>query len=194
VTRGLALGWRAVVWLVIVVGVAALLAVVAVPRLTGATPYTVTTGSMRPDYPPGTLLVVRPVEADRIRVGDVVTYQPESGNATVVTHRVVEVSHTLDGDVVLRTQGDANDVVDADPVRDVQVRGRLWYSLPWLGHVNRTLTGGGRTVALYLVVTGLLGYAAFMFAGAVRDRIRRPDEDGDAAGTPRTREEEVRGA
>lgn len=188
-TRSLAVVWRVLVWLVIVVGVALLLAVVAVPRLAGATPYSVTTGSMRPDYAPGTLVVVKPVEADRVVVGDVITYQLESGEPTVVTHRVVEVSHTLEGETVLRTQGDDNDVADAELVREVQLRGRLWYSLPYLGHVNRVFTGDQRTIALYGVVTGLLGYAAFMFTGAARDRARaRKQGDPDRANDT-TREE-----
>ncbi len=65
------------------------------PRLGGATPYTVLTSSMEPEYPPGTLVVVRPVPIEEIGIGDVITYQLESGEPTVVTHRVVGLSTTL---------------------------------------------------------------------------------------------------
>ena len=57
--------WRVTVWLVLLTAAAALAAAVAVPRLTGATPYTVTTGSMRPGYPPGALVVVKPLPVER---------------------------------------------------------------------------------------------------------------------------------
>ncbi len=190
-TRGLALGWRVLVWSVIVLGLGALAAVVVAPRIAGATPYAVTTGSMRPAYPPGTLVVVRPVDVGSLRVGDVVTYQRASGRATVVTHRIVAVEHRLDGEPVLRTRGDANDAVDPAPVRAVQVRGRLWYAVPHLGRVNRWLTGDQRRVASYVVVTGLLGYAAFMFAGAARDRARSRRGGAHAARSPVTAPEEV---
>ncbi len=38
--------------------------VVVVPKVGGATAYTVLTGSMRPTMPPGTLVVVKPVKPD----------------------------------------------------------------------------------------------------------------------------------
>ncbi len=152
--------------------VVVLAAAVLVPRLAGATPYTVLTGSMRPDYPPGTLVVVKAVDPADLRVGDVVTYQLESGDATVVTHRVVTISTDLEGEVSLTTQGDANNVPDTDPVRPVQIKGRLWYSVPYLGHVNHALNGSQRQLAVYGVGGALLAYAAYLFTSAVRDRTR----------------------
>lgn len=171
-TRVLSVVWRTAIWLVIIAGIAVIAAVVVVPRVAGATPYSVLTGSMRPDYPPGTLVVVRPVASEDIRVGDVITYQLESGARQVVTHRVTEVAWSMDGEQRLRTQGDDNDVVDAEPVRPVQIKGRLWYSLPYLGRVVNLVEGNQRQLGLYVVATALLGYAGFMFTSAARDRRR----------------------
>ncbi len=148
-----------------------LAAAVLVPRLAGGTPYTVLTGSMRPHYPPGTLVVVKP--EDSYGIGDVVTYQLESGKATVVTHRIVSVGSTLDGETTYTAQGDANNAPDREPVKPVQVRGRLWYSVPYLGYVNNALTGKQRQSAVLVVSAGLVGYAVFMFVGAIRDRRRK---------------------
>lgn len=175
----IAFAWRVTVWLVLLTAAAALAAAVAVPRLTGSTPYSVTTGSMRPHYPPGTLVVVKPLPVDEIRTGDVVTYQLESGEAAVVTHRVIEIGTNLDGDVQLITQGDANDIADADPVRPVQVKGRLWYSVPYLGYVNNVVGGDERRIGIFAVVTGLLGYAVVMFVTAGRERCRTHRSDDD---------------
>ncbi len=156
-----------------ILGVVVILAAaVLVPRLAGATPYTVLTGSMEPTYPPGTLVVVKPVDMDDIAVGDVITYQLESGKATVVTHRVVGVSNRFDGTTQLITQGDANDDPDPLPVAEVQVRGRLWYSAPYLGRLNNVLSGQERQWAVFGVSAALIGYAAFMFVTALRDRRR----------------------
>jgi signal peptidase len=174
----IAFGWRVTVWLVLLTAAAALAVAVAVPRLAGATPYSVMTGSMQPHYPPGTLVVVKPLPVGEIHTGDVITYQLESGEAPVVTHRVVQIGTNLDGDVRLVTQGDANDIPDAEPVRPVQVKGRLWYSVPYLGYLNNVIGGNERRVGIYLVAAGLLGYAAFMFAGSTRERrrVRHPDD------------------
>ena len=93
--RALNVGWRVAVIGVLTLMVGALAAAVVVPRLAGATPFTVLTSSMRPHYPPGTLVVVRPVDTDLLRVGDVVTYQLHSGERDVVTHRIVAVGASL---------------------------------------------------------------------------------------------------
>lgn len=168
------LGWvgQVIAWLVILGVVVALAAAVLVPRLAGATPYTVLTGSMQPKYPPGTLVVVKPVEFDDIGLNDVITYQRESGEAAVVTHRVVGTGSRFDGTRTLITQGDANDDPDRDPVLAVQVKGELWYSVPYLGYVNTALSGSQRQWAVLGVSAALVGYAAYMFVGAFRDRRR----------------------
>ncbi|MEZ0580027.1 signal peptidase I [Nocardioides sp. MH1] len=187
-----AFAWRVLVWLVLLSAVVVLAAAVVVPRLTGATPYTVMTGSMRPHYPPGTLVVVKPVPVEDVRTGDVITYQLRSGEPAVVTHRVVEVGADLDGDVSLTTQGDANDVPDAAPVRPVQVKGRLWYALPYLGYANNLVTGQQRQKGVLLLSGGLVAYAAWMFAGAAAGRRRRSavgDDRHEGRTDDRTEEE-----
>ncbi|GAA4418919.1 hypothetical protein GCM10023169_09060 [Georgenia halophila] len=176
-----ALGWagRVLAWVVILGAVAILAAAVVVPRAAGATPYTVTTGSMEPALPPGTLVVVRPVPHDQIGVGDVITYQLESGEPAVATHRVVAVGTDMTGAYRYTTRGDANDADDRTPVRSEQIRGRLWYAVPYLGHVSTVLTGEQRVVGRTVGAGLLLAYAGYMFVGAVRDRRRRkPGEEG----------------
>jgi signal peptidase len=180
---------QVVLWLVILTALAAVALAVAVPRIAGGTPYTVLTGSMEPGLPPGTLVVVRPVDPEDIAVGDVITFQLESGKPAVATHRVVAVGTRLDGEQVFTTQGDANGAPDRNPVRTVQVQGRLWYSVPYLGHLNSALTGKQRQGAVLVVSVLLAGYAAFMFVGAVRDGVRRrrsPRTDDEPVDVPET--------
>lgn len=160
-------------WLVILGVVAVVTAAVLVPRLAGATPYAVLTGSMRPDLPPGTLVVVRPTAVEDIRIGDVVTYQLRSGEPEVVTHRVVAVGSNGLGERTFQTQGDANDAPDEEWVRAVQVKGRVWYAVPYVGHANDMLDGDQRHLAVLLVAGGLVTYAGVMFGSAALDRRRR---------------------
>ncbi|EFQ83859.1 signal peptidase I [Aeromicrobium marinum DSM 15272] len=161
---------QVIAWTVILGVGLVVAAAVVVPRIAGATPYTVLTSSMEPGMPPGTLVVTRPVEAEEVRVGDVITYQLESGRPTVVTHRVVGVEYDLTGELRLITQGDANDIPDADAVLPVQVRGERWYAIPFIGHITTKISNDTRQVATVAVATALVGYAGFMFVGAVRDR------------------------
>lgn len=167
-------------WVVILGISAVLLAVVLVPRIGGATPYTILTSSMEPSYPPGTMVVMKPKPIAQIGVGEVITYQLESGKEAVVTHRVTGIAVGNDGERRFTTQGDANDTPDRERVRPVQIKGTLWYSVPRLGYVNNMLTGSERQMAVYVVASLLLGYAGFMLASSFRDSRgkRRISRDG----------------
>jgi signal peptidase I len=145
-------------------GVVVVLAVV-VPRVTGATPYTVLTGSMTPELGVGTLVVVRPVDPEDVRIGTVLTYQLHSGRPEVVTHRVIGTRRGDDGREFV-TQGDANLVPDAEPVLEDQVRGEVWYALPWVGRVSHALDPGQRRSLTALATVSLVLYAAVSFAAA----------------------------
>ena len=177
---GLVLSW----FVMLSVG-ATLLVALIIPRLSGATPYVIETGSMRPSMPPGTLVVVKPAAPQTIAAGDVITYQIKSGDPTVVTHRVVTVGYDGTGEPRWRTRGDDNQAADANWVMPMQVKGVRWYSVPYLGYVTSLVTDQQRGVLMALVVLGLLGYALAMFRKALRDRRRvEPAEQAQPARRP----------
>lgn len=149
------------------------LLVVVIPVLTGAHAYTITTGSMRPGLPPGTLVVVRHADPASIKTGDVITFQLRSGDPTVATHRVVGRTFKADGSTAFVTRGDANNTDDADPVLPRQVVGKVWYSIPYLGWVNDLLTGGVRAWLIPVAASLLFGYGAWTLIGTARGRLRR---------------------
>lgn len=147
--------------------------VIGVPAVAKATPYTIITSSMEPSLPPGTLVVVKPTATDDIRIGDVVTYQLKSGQPEVVTHRVIAIQQPSKpgGSVRFITKGDANNL--ADPaVRPVQVRGTVWYSVPYIGWVNNVVNGDTRAIVIPLLATALFLYAGWMVVAHVITRIR----------------------
>ncbi|MDL5352063.1 signal peptidase I [Microbacterium sp. zg-YB36] len=150
-------------------------AIVALPAVVGGTALTVLTQSMEPGLPPGSLVVIRPTPVDEIAVGDVITYQIRSGDTAVVTHRVTSKTFT-EGEVTFITKGDNNDVVDPNPVKPVQIRGSLWYSLPLLGWINTALNGDNRAIVLAVVAGSLFAYAAWRFVGGIREE-RTPRAD-----------------
>lgn len=159
-------------WLLLLTAGAALAALVVVPRLFGATPYTVLTGSMEPTLSPGSLIVVKPVPPAELRAGDVITFQIESGNPAVNTHRITQVVYDAQSRQRIQTQGDANSIPDRDLLVADQVRGRLWYSVPYLGHVNNVLSGDSRQVLFVVAIGGLGVYAVWMFSSSTVDGRR----------------------
>ncbi|GAA4161644.1 hypothetical protein GCM10022286_19530 [Gryllotalpicola daejeonensis] len=149
---------------------------IALPRLAGAIPLTVLTDSMKPDLPPGTMLVVRPLSQDEmhtVSVGDVISYQPYPNDPMLISHRVVATASRDDGQFDFTTKGDANGFVDP-PVRQVQVRARLWYSVPLLGWVNDAINSGGHRSWIIPTVAGLLfAYLGYTVVATAVESVRK---------------------
>ncbi|MGO1226106.1 MAG: signal peptidase I [Brachybacterium sp.] len=156
---------------------------IVLPALVGGMPLSVLTGSMRPHLPPGTLVVIKPTPIEEIEVGDVITFQLESGRSAVVTHRVIERSiDSADGEVCFTTQGDANNTPDPEPVRPAQVRGTVWNAVPYLGWVNQAVDGQTRSWAIPALAGALFVYAAWTFGTGVREKVRERRQERDAVG------------
>ena len=145
---------------------------VVIPLLLGAQTYTVLTGSMKPTYEPGHLIAVRETPIEQIAAGDVITFQIASGAPAVATHRVVGVGYAADGERLLITRGDANDAPDENPVQEVQLRGVVVYSIPWLGYVNLWATPGVKSIVVTVVGIGAIGWGLIVLLKDARSRRR----------------------
>jgi len=141
--------------------------VIVIPNLAGAMPLTVLTSSMEPGLPPGTLVVVKPIDTNDIALGDVITYQIESGKLGVITHRITGITNSSDGSRTFTLKGDNNDVADELQVIPVQVVGKLWYSVPWIGNVSNYVNGDGRSWVAPVVAIALFIYAGFMIMSGI---------------------------
>ncbi|MFE5307523.1 signal peptidase I [Isoptericola sp. NPDC056573] len=144
-------------------------AAVVVPKAMGATPLTVLTGSMEPALSPGDVVVVRPVDPADVQVGDVLTFQPVSGDPTLVTHRVVGITWGGDGAAGFITRGDANGA-DDDPIVADQVQGRVVYSIPLVGHVTNA---SWAPTAVKVAAVGLILYGVVAVVTPDRSRGTR---------------------
>jgi signal peptidase len=92
----------------------------------------VMSGSMEPAMPVGSVVLVRPVDAEAVAVGDIITFR-QQGSPDFVTHRVVEVVN--EESLSFRTRGDANEEPDTSLVPADALRGRVWVTIPYLGYV-----------------------------------------------------------
>jgi signal peptidase len=146
---------------------------IVIPAIAGATPLTVLTSSMEPNLPPGTLIVVKPIEITEIVVGDVLTYQIESGKAGVITHRVEAITNSSDGTRTFTLKGDNNDIADELQVLPVQVQGKLWYSIPWVGYVSNFVNGESKPWLVPIAAIVLFIYAGFMITSGIISSIRK---------------------
>ena len=160
--------------------------VIVVPAISGGTALTVLTQSMEPKLPPGTLIIIRPTPIGDIKIGDVLTYQIKSGQPAVVSHRVISRSVDTKGRTTFITKGDNNDLPDAGPVQKVQIKGVLWYSIPWLGYINNLVGGQGRSLLIPLVAVALLIYAGYMLASSAAGSLKKKRSAADPPVSPAT--------
>lgn len=160
----------------LLVAVTLLGAAYVLPTLLGHERYVITGGSMTGTYDKGSIVFEKPVAAADLEVGDVITYQPpaSSGVTTLVTHRIIAIGRSPEGEQVLRTQGDANP--DPDPwlfsltSQDQPVAA---YSVPYAGYALIALADP----QLRLLVVGLpAGLVALLSLGQLVAAVRtRPD-------------------
>lgn len=143
------------------------LLVIVIPKVSGGIPLTVLTSSMIPHFPPGTLLVDVPVTAKKLRIGDVATYQVESGKPGVITHRIVAIQSDSNGKRTFQFKGDNNTLPDPKMVVAAQIQGRVWYSLPLLGYVNNFVNGQNRSFIVPAIASLLFIYAGYTVVSAI---------------------------
>ena len=125
------------------------------PRLGLYRTETVLSGSMRPTFNPGDLIIVRPMPVENVRVGDVISYAVPVGTHQVETHRVIRVIHG-GANPVIQTQGDANNWHDPWTAKlQGTTAWHLSVVIPYAGYAINALRS--RTVHLAaVVVTPLL--------------------------------------
>jgi signal peptidase len=115
-------------------------------------------GSMEPAIKIGSLVVIKPVQPQDIKVDDIITYRSAAAElGMVTTHRVIEVMHN-DGSLVFRTKGDANEDPDINPVAANELVGKLTLDIPYLGYLELLLrTRLGMILLIGLPVAAIIG-------------------------------------
>ena len=162
---------RAVSYVLLLLVALVALVMVVLPIATGAQTYTVLTSSMAPKYAPGTFMVVKPIPFEQLRVGDIITYQIESGKPGVVSHRVISIGATQAGGRVLTTKGDNNSLADSIPVQEVQVKGKLFYAVPYVGVIANAI-GQDRNVILPVLAAAFIGFGALSIIRGALEKKR----------------------
>ncbi|WP_183100876.1 signal peptidase I [Nocardioides pelophilus] len=117
-------------------------------------PMVVSSGSMSPAIPAGSLAFAQDTAADNVEVGDVVAVSRADG--TRVMHRVV-AAEPSGGEVALTLQGDAN----AAPDSEIYVVDRVLavrFDVPWLGYPVSWLS---TTWGLMILGAGAFGLLVF---------------------------------
>jgi signal peptidase len=117
-------------FLITLIAVAAVLLIFYRPvSLGGDTRYEpVYSGSMEPAIPVGGVVVIKPVDPESLREGDIICF--ELSGPTTITHRIISI--TQEGFI---TKGDANEDPDQWIVKRENIVGKALFTIPCLGYL-----------------------------------------------------------
>lgn len=109
-----------------------------VPKINGYSLMCVISGSMEPEIPVNSLVLVKETDSDDIRKDDILSFysQDPDLNGSIVTHRVVEIINDS-GEYEFKTKGDANAVVDEYTVLSRDIIGKVVFVSPGAGILVR---------------------------------------------------------
>lgn len=125
------------------------------PRLFGYQVFGVLSGSMEPTFPVGSVVYVKTMIPDNVQAGDAITFRIIDLDSVVATHRVVDINYE---ERTFTTKGDANQVVDSEPVSFEHFIGRADFKIPYLGYIAmyiQTKVGIVASIGIFLFVVFL---------------------------------------
>lgn len=105
------------------------------PLLVNIKTYVVTSGSMKPLYPVGSVIYVKNIDPNTIKKNDIITFYK---NGSVATHQVYEIDRQ---NQEFKTQGinnkdeNGNIIHDAEPVKFSSLIGKPVFCIPYLGYI-----------------------------------------------------------
>lgn len=133
-----------------------LLGIGVLPRLGLYRPVTVLSGSMRPTFSPGDMVIVVPEPVSSVRVGQVISYRVPTGIHQVETHRIVKILHG-GAHPTIQTRGDANNWPDPWTAKlEGNTAWRMVAVVPHLGYVVNWLRGQAVRMAAITIAPALL--------------------------------------
>ena len=137
-------------------------------ELFGYQMYVVLTGSMKPEINPNDIIIIKKIEEDKLKEGDIITFN--LGGASTVTHRIIEITEQ-EGKKLYRTKGDNNNTQDADLVKYENIQGILLFKISKIGTI---LTGGLTGTGLIIVFLFLA--ISYHHSSKMEDRMLTREE------------------
>lgn len=130
-----------------------------VPSLGGKFPLIVLTDSMREEIKGGDLIVCDVIDAEDVKVKDIISFFDPAGKGTsIVTHRVIEIVEK-DGDIMFRTKGDNNNIEDKELVPADNLVGIYRMRIPGAGNIAMFMQStAGLIVCVVDPIILLIGY------------------------------------
>lgn len=168
------------------VAVALLLVIGILPALGLYRTATVLSGSMRPTFSPGDVVLLAPEPLRSVRVGQVISYRVPVGEHQIETHRVVRVI-TGGEHPTVQTRGDANNTNDPwTATLEGTTAWRQVGTIPMLGFLVNAMRGATLHMAAVIITPILLALLMLheIWGGGRRRKAGEPVPAGAAVEAP----------
>lgn len=116
------------------------------PSFFGIKTYVIISGSMKPDYNIGDVVVAKNTNANSLKEGDVISFRQ---GQIIVTHRIIKVENS--NKLVFKTKGDNNNAEDSGEVTANLIEGKVLFKVPWIGNI--ALFFRGKIAIIVLLIT-----------------------------------------
>ena len=148
------------------------------PELFGYKVFRVLTGSMEPGIEESSCIIVKHVDENRLKEGDIITFR--SQDPTIYgffnTHRIYKISNdSSTGEVIYVTKGDNNSVADDVPVRYSEISGKYVAKVPYgylLGKMIQSLSES-KYYFIFIICPLLLCMISYSFKLFIQIRKNR---------------------
>jgi signal peptidase len=125
---------RKIIKIAFIIGIATIITIFLLfyrpVSLAGDTRYEpVFSGSMEPAIPVGGIVVIKPVDPETLKIGDIICFKLTE--PTSITHRIINIT-----DQGFITKGDANEDPDQWIVKKENVIGKVILTVPFVGYLG----------------------------------------------------------
>lgn len=90
----------------------------------------VMTGSMEPNIHVNDVVIIRKVKQDEINEGDIISFVVDGDT---ITHRIIEIEKSENGETLYTTKGDANNIEDETKITFENIKGKYVGKIPKIG-------------------------------------------------------------
>ena len=121
--------------------------------------FTVVSGSMKPTYDIGDVLISKEISPSKVKEGDVISYQGKAGDfaGKVITHQVVKIEKDSNGKYFFHAKGIAN-LIEDPLVSEDQLYGKVVYKSIILSMIYKVVgTNAGFCLFIILPIVFIVG-------------------------------------
>lgn len=100
--------------------------------------YVIVSPSMVPTINVNDAVVIKRSDVSDLHKGDIITFSSSDSRylGYTITHRISSIESDSTGNIIFRTKGDNNNVVDSAPVLSENVLGKVIFIIPSLGNIQ----------------------------------------------------------